>query len=76
MKRHGLVQSKREANWMVYALPARPSRELKANLACLQDCAPEERIFREDATRLTKVRVKFGPETPACVREPGAVCAD
>jgi ArsR family transcriptional regulator len=47
-----------------------------ANMTCLQDCAHDERLFREDTARLAKARAKFGPETPACVREPGAGCAD
>ena len=37
LRAHGLVEARREANWMVYRLPARPSRELAATLACLQD---------------------------------------
>jgi ArsR family transcriptional regulator len=76
LKRHGLVEAERCANWMIYRLPEKRSAPLQANLACLQDCLHEERIFREDAARLEKLRAKFGAETPACVREPGAVCTD
>jgi ArsR family transcriptional regulator, arsenate/arsenite/antimonite-responsive transcriptional repressor len=74
LKRHGLVQAERCANMMIYQLPPKRSPHLDANLACLQDCAPDEKIFREDAARLAKVRAKFGPATPACVRQPGAAC--
>lgn len=76
LKRNGLVEAERCANMMIYQLPRKRSPQLKANLACLQDCAQNERIFRDDAARLGKIRAKFGPETPACVREPGAACPD
>lgn len=76
LKRNGLVTAERCANMMIYALPEKRTIQLKANLACLQDCAQEERVFRDDSARLAKVRAEFGPETPACVRVPGAVCTD
>ncbi len=74
LKSKKMVEAERCANWMIYQLPTKRSAQLKANLACLQDCAQEERIFREDAGRLKKVRASFGTDTPACVREPGATC--
>ena len=76
LKRNGLVEAERCANWMIYRLPEQRSSQLAANLACLQDCLREERVFRDDAARLGKIRAKFGSETPACVREPGVACAD
>ncbi len=76
LRRNGLVEAERCANMMIYRLPDDRSAPLRANLACLQDCAHEERIFRDDLGRLAKVRAKFGPDTPACVRQPGAVCSD
>jgi ArsR family transcriptional regulator len=76
LKSHGLVEAERCANWMIYRLPERRSSQLQANLACLQDCVLEERIFREDAARLAKVRAGFGPETPPCVRVPGVGCVE
>lgn len=75
LKRNGMVDAERCANWMIYRLPAKPPAQLKANLACLQDCVREERVFRDDAARLRKIRAGFGPETPACVCEPGRVCS-
>ena len=41
--------------WRVYSLPAKPSPELAANLACLQDCIFEGKVFREDLARLKKI---------------------
>lgn len=76
LKRNGLVEAERCGNMMIYQLPKKRTPPLKANLACLQDCAQDERIFRDDSARLAKVRAKFGSETPACVRETGAVCSD
>lgn len=66
LKTHGMVEARREANWMIYSLPARPSRELKANLACLQDCTKEDPVFRRDSERLRKARGKFAESSPIC----------
>lgn len=66
LKAHGLVVATREANWMIYSLPAHPGHELRANLACLQDCAQENDIFRSDAGRLKKLRSKFEKDAPLC----------
>lgn len=56
LRTRGLVEGRREGNWMIYCLPAKPSRELKANLACLQDCTREQRIFQKDLARLRKIQ--------------------
>ena len=66
LRAHGLVVARREANWMVYGLPARPSGELAANLACLQDCAREDPVFRADAARLRRLRGRIGLDRPRC----------
>jgi ArsR family transcriptional regulator, arsenate/arsenite/antimonite-responsive transcriptional repressor len=76
LKRNGLVEAERCANMMIYRLPGKRSPQLNANLACLQDCAEDEKGFRDDAARLARVRAKFGPDTPACVRKPGAIRND
>ena len=66
LKAHGMVQARREANWMIYSLPTRPSRELKANLTCLQDCVREDPIFRRDSEKLKKSRAVFSESSPIC----------
>ena len=66
LKAHGMVEARREANWMVYQLPAKPTRELKANLSCLQDCTQEDPVFRRDAERLRKSRSEFAASSPIC----------
>lgn len=55
LRERGLVECERQGNWVIYALPAKPSRELKANLACLQDCAREHTEFKRDLARLKKI---------------------
>jgi ArsR family transcriptional regulator len=55
LRQRGLVESERMGNWVIYRLAARPSRELRANLACLQDCAREIPLFRRDLARLKKI---------------------
>ncbi|HWA87309.1 MAG TPA: metalloregulator ArsR/SmtB family transcription factor [Opitutus sp.] len=52
LRSRGLVACVRRGNWMVYELPAKRSRELRANLACLQDCVAENPAFRRDGARL------------------------
>lgn len=64
LRARGLVESEREGNWMVYALPAKPGRELKANLACLQDCARENPLFRRDLARRQKLAPKLAGTSP------------
>lgn len=64
LRRRGLVEAKREGHWMIYALPRKPPRELQANLACLQDCAQEQKIFRADLARLRKLTPKLSAGDP------------
>ena len=61
LRARALVEVERRGNWMIYELPARPSRELRANLACLQDCATEQSIFRRDLERLRKLDLVCTP---------------
>lgn len=72
LKKNGLVAAERCGNMMIYQLPKKRPPQLEANLACLQDCAREEKEFREDAGRLARIRGGFGENTPTCVREPDA----
>lgn len=73
LRGRGLVRCERQANWMVYSLPARPARELAANLACLQDCAGDNPVFRADLARLRKLARKFAKTGP-CGCASGARC--
>lgn len=67
LKTHGLVGARKEANWMIYSLPAKRSKELSANLACLQDCVREEESFRRDLERRKKLASCIAA-SPACCR--------
>jgi len=58
LRARGLVTSERQGNWVVYGLPAKRSRELAANLACLQDCAGEDPVFARDLARLARIEAK------------------
>ncbi len=64
LRTRGLVECEREGNWMVYRLPAKPSRELRANLACLQDCAQDNPVFQKDLARLKKLAPEFTESSP------------
>jgi ArsR family transcriptional regulator len=59
LRQRGLVTAERQGNWMAYALPATPGRELQSNLACLQDCVQEDPIFRADRARREKLVPKI-----------------
>ncbi len=55
LRERGLVESERQGNWVIYELAAKPSRELQANLACLQECAQRIPVFKCDLARLKKI---------------------
>lgn len=66
LRARGLVEARKEANWVVYALPARPTRELQANLACLQDCVAENPVFQRDAAKHARLAAKITAGSPVC----------
>ena len=69
LRRSVLVTSERCGQWMIYRLPAVPSRPLAAQLACLQDAAAEETLFQRDRQRLAELKRNLGPDSPSCVRQ-------
>ena len=64
LRERGLVECERSGNWVIYELPAKPPRELRANLACLQDCARENAVFQRDLTRLKNRARQFAATSP------------
>lgn len=64
LRARGLVEARRQGNWMVYALPAVRSRALRANLACLQDGAAEGAVFRRDRARRARLAPKLARPRP------------
>jgi ArsR family transcriptional regulator, arsenate/arsenite/antimonite-responsive transcriptional repressor len=70
LKSHGLVEVKRNGYWRVYSLVAKPTPTLKANLACLQDCATEDKIFKRDTEKLNKLRENLEADGPQCCANP------
>ena len=68
LRRGHLVTAERCGQWMIYRLPSDPLPALAAQLACLQDVAAEEAVFRQDLQRLAKLRKNLGPDSPSCVR--------
>jgi ArsR family transcriptional regulator len=55
LRERGLVENERQGNWVIYRLAGQPSRELAANLACLQDCVRDNPVFKRDLVRLKKI---------------------
>lgn len=74
LRARGMVESRRSGNWKVYRLPARSSRELRANLACLQDCAAEDPIFRRDRARLQRLAPGMIANSPCGCGPSGEGC--
>jgi ArsR family transcriptional regulator, arsenate/arsenite/antimonite-responsive transcriptional repressor len=66
LRKRGLVEARKEANWVIYRLPSKPTPELKANLACLQDCVSESVVFRRDAAKRRRLAVKINASSPVC----------
>ena len=64
LKARGLVESRRQGNWMIYALPAKPSVRLQAQLAALQAEAVDEPVFQRDRARLEKLTPKIVADGP------------
>jgi ArsR family transcriptional regulator, arsenate/arsenite/antimonite-responsive transcriptional repressor len=53
-----MVVTEREKNWMIYSLPAKPARALKANLDCLRDCVQSDPVFKADLKALAQIRAR------------------
>jgi len=70
LKVHGMVDVRREGNWRVYSVATKRTKALEANLACLQDCAAENPLFRRDSEKLKSVRCDLDGDSPACCAKP------
>lgn len=66
MKELGMVESERQAQWMIYRLPEPPHPLLVENLKCLQDCAGEDLRFKADLKLRAKVLQRLRKEPSAC----------
>ena len=58
LRNRGLVETKQEKNWVIYSFPEKRSRELEANLKCLQDCVQTDAVFKRDLRALAKLRAR------------------
>jgi ArsR family transcriptional regulator len=56
LRDRGMVEVKRDKNWMIYSLPGKQSPELKTNLKCLQNCAQSEKVFALDLRNLSDLQ--------------------
>jgi ArsR family transcriptional regulator, arsenate/arsenite/antimonite-responsive transcriptional repressor len=56
LRARGLVQTRRNGNWMIYSLAEEREPELEANLKCLQDCVQTDAEFRRDLEKLAMLR--------------------
>jgi ArsR family transcriptional regulator, arsenate/arsenite/antimonite-responsive transcriptional repressor len=76
LKARGLVTSRRQGNWIIYALPAESTRppQLVVNLACLLDCTAENPVFKRDLVRLAKLDRSCGPVAKSVNVKPTGSC--
>ena len=70
LRERGLAEVERHQNWMIYSLPRRRTRELEANLRCLQDCARTNPAFKADARKLRAMRKDLAWLSETCCPEP------
>ena len=56
LRARGVVETRREGNFIVYALPARTSRQLALNLDCLKECVRADPAFEADLRKLRKLQ--------------------
>lgn len=70
LKAHGMVEVRREGSWRIYSLLAKRPKATEANLACLQDCVTDEKIFRRDSEKLQALRRHLDGDAPACCTKP------
>jgi ArsR family transcriptional regulator, arsenate/arsenite/antimonite-responsive transcriptional repressor len=73
LKAHGMVDVRHEGNWRVYSLVTKRTKALEANLACLQDCAAENKVFRRDSEKLKSLRRNLDGDSPACCAQPQTI---
>jgi ArsR family transcriptional regulator len=66
LRLHGMVEARKEANWVIYSLPAKPSPELAANLACLRESVKDKALFQRDLDKRLKAESRFADESPIC----------
>ncbi|MCH6255074.1 metalloregulator ArsR/SmtB family transcription factor [Puniceicoccaceae bacterium K14] len=66
MKELGMVESSRQAQWMVYRLADANHPLLQENLKCLQDYASDELSFSADIKMRKKVIKNLRAEESAC----------
>lgn len=64
MKKLGMVNGVRCAQWMVYRLADTSNPLLQENLKCLQDCKGEGAIFRKDLKKRQSLLAKTTPDSP------------
>jgi ArsR family transcriptional regulator len=70
LRQHDLVKTHREGAWVVYSLPERPSKELSANLKCLQDCCRENAVLSADLRRMAKALKSRATPLAGCCNPP------
>lgn len=70
LKTHRMVDVRREGHWRVYSLVTKQTKVLAANLACLQDCAAEDKVFLRDSGKLKALRDELDGNSPECCGNP------
>jgi ArsR family transcriptional regulator, arsenate/arsenite/antimonite-responsive transcriptional repressor len=55
LRGRGMVNTKREQNWVIYSLPERRPDKLERNLKCLQDCVQTDAAFKRDLGQLSRL---------------------
>jgi ArsR family transcriptional regulator len=66
MKELGMLESERQAQWIIYRLACPDHPLLRENLQCLQDCASTELPFRQDRRKRREVIRRLRSQPSVC----------
>ncbi len=71
MKKHGLLEAERDANWMIYSLVSPVHPVLLENLKCLRSSCCGSAVFKQDLEQRAQVleRVRCREDVPAGVSD-------
>lgn len=66
MRKMGILESERFAQWMIYRLASPDNPLLRENLKCLQDCYNEQVSFKKDSAKRRNLVTRVKKEAPDC----------
>lgn len=75
LRARGVVETRRDGNFIVYALPVRQPLELDRNLECLQECVQSDARFKADIRKMIALQQSCCAATADLPRDRQALVA-